>query len=219
MLCLPAGALAGQASGVTLVGQVQVLDGDTLRVGSMLVRLHGLDAPEVEQMCGTGDSPMWPCGDWVRSEVRALYHGKMATCQVLDRDRYDRAVATCQVAGQDVGEILVAAGLAFAYRSYSMAYDLTEKQAVVAGAGLHGQGVQAPSDFRARARAARVAAQVAQAPQGCRIKGNISADGRHIYHVPGQQWYDRTQISELKGERWFCSEADARKAGWRAAKR
>jgi endonuclease YncB( thermonuclease family) len=53
-------------------------------------------------------------------------------------------------------------------------------------------------------------------PQGaCRIKGNISDNGR-IYHVPGGKWYDRTEIDPAKGERWFCSEQEALAAGWRA---
>jgi len=49
----------------------------------------------------------------------------------------------------------------------------------------------------------------------CRIKGNISIDGERIYHVPGGRWYAETRIDGLEGERWFCSEAGARRAGWR----
>ncbi|TIT01688.1 MAG: hypothetical protein E5W72_00205 [Mesorhizobium sp.] len=54
---------------------------------------------------------------------------------------------------------------------------------------------------------------------GCNIKGNISAEGERIYHVPGQKFYADTKIAEAKGEKWFCSEAEARTAGWRKAKR
>lgn len=55
-----------------------------------------------------------------------------------------------------------------------------------------------------------------ESSRNCRIKGNISIDsGERIYHVPGGLWYDKTVISELYGERWFCSEAEARAAGWR----
>ena len=54
----------------------------------------------------------------------------------------------------------------------------------------------------------------------CSIKGNISINtGEHIYHVPGQKFYPQTKVSPEYGERWFCSEADARKAGWRKARR
>jgi hypothetical protein len=51
--------------------------------------------------------------------------------------------------------------------------------------------------------------------EGCRIKGNISGNGK-IYHVPGSDAYAKTRIDESKGERWFCSEDEARAAGWRA---
>jgi hypothetical protein len=52
----------------------------------------------------------------------------------------------------------------------------------------------------------------------CNIKGNISYNaGQRIYHVPGQHFYAKTRISYTKGERWFCSEADAQAAGWRRA--
>jgi hypothetical protein len=51
---------------------------------------------------------------------------------------------------------------------------------------------------------------------GCNIKGNISINsGEHIYHVPGQRHYDETIIRLEYGERYFCSEQEARAAGWR----
>jgi hypothetical protein len=52
----------------------------------------------------------------------------------------------------------------------------------------------------------------------CLIKGNISDKGERIYHVPGGRYYDATVIELSKGERWFCSEAEARAAGWRKSK-
>lgn len=54
----------------------------------------------------------------------------------------------------------------------------------------------------------------------CKIKGNISINtGERIYHVPGQEFYSDTRISRQHGERWFCTEAAARSAGWRKAHR
>lgn len=53
----------------------------------------------------------------------------------------------------------------------------------------------------------------------CLIKGNISSRGERIYHVPGGAYYSRTKISPAKGERFFCSEAEAVTAGWRASQR
>jgi len=51
------------------------------------------------------------------------------------------------------------------------------------------------------------------------IKGNINSSGEKIYHVPGGEYYDKTVIDESKGERWFCSEAEAQSAGWRKSKK
>ncbi len=51
---------------------------------------------------------------------------------------------------------------------------------------------------------------------GCSIKGNVSiGSGERIYHVPGQLYYEETVIRTEYGEQWFCSEAEARAAGWR----
>ncbi len=58
----------------------------------------------------------------------------------------------------------------------------------------------------------------AQEGSACNIKGNINTRGEKIYHVPGQKYYDETRISASHGERWFCSEQEARAAGWRKAK-
>jgi cold shock CspA family protein len=53
------------------------------------------------------------------------------------------------------------------------------------------------------------------AGSGCMVKGNISFDdGLKLYHVPGMRDYEITIINESKGERWFCSEADAIANGW-----
>jgi endonuclease YncB( thermonuclease family) len=57
----------------------------------------------------------------------------------------------------------------------------------------------------------------AETLENCRIKGNISSNGK-IYHVPGSANYERTVIDTSKGERMFCTEEEARAAGWRAPK-
>ncbi|AWI83182.1 nuclease [Alloyangia pacifica] len=201
-----------------ITGRIRVIDGDTFDVGDVRVRLFGVDAPERGQTCGGGAKPTWACGAWVTSEVRARYEGRRASCARRDTDRYGRAVARCSVDGEDVGRELVSEGLAFAYRAYSLDYDLDEKRAVVRGVGVHGSEVRRPAEYRAETRNAANSAAVAAAPQGCVIKGNVSSKGERIFHVPGQKYYAATRITVTKGERWFCSETEARKAGWRKAR-
>ena len=198
-------------------GVVRVIDGDTIDVGGTKVRLHGIDAPELDQSCGGNGAPVWPCGAWVRDELRARHEGQWARCDIMDWDRYGRVVAKCYVDGLDLGRELVADGLAFAFRKYSMDYDLDEKGAAINERGLHATGIQSPAAFRAATR--RRAAAQAPAMPGCVIKGNISANGTRIYHLPEQEWYAEVVISTAKGEHWFCSEAEAQAAGWRRARR
>jgi micrococcal nuclease len=55
-----------------------------------------------------------------------------------------------------------------------------------------------------------------QQSSACDIKGNINGKGEKIYHTRGSRSYAATKITESKGERWFCSTAEAEAAGWRA---
>lgn len=55
---------------------------------------------------------------------------------------------------------------------------------------------------------------------GCMVKGNISyQNGKRIYHVPGMEGYTAAEIDPRRGEKWFCSEADAQAGGWSKAPR
>jgi endonuclease YncB( thermonuclease family) len=204
------------AAGMALAGpdgRIAVVDGDTIRVGGETVRLFGIDAPERDQTCRRPDGTVWRCGDWAGTEARRLFQGKRAACAAQGTDQYGRTVAICTVDGRDMGEVLVTAGYARAYLRYSDRYLETEKAAVVAGRGIFGSDMAAPEDHRAASR------PVPQAVPGqCAIKGNISSNGR-IYHLPGQENYGDTRINTARGERWFCSEAEAQAAGWRRARR
>lgn len=189
-------------------GRIRVIDGDSLEVGGTTVRLFGIDAPEMGQTCQTDRGTTLDCGAWARDGVEALFGGQEARCDLIEIDRYGRAVAKCDVLGQDIGERLVADGLALAFRRYSMDYDLTEKQAAVAGYGLWSMTFESPASYR----------DTGPPPPGpCEIKGNISNAGR-IYHMPHNEHYGRTRINEARGERWFCTEDEARAAGWRPAR-
>lgn len=195
-------------------GPVTVVDSDTWDVGDTRVRLFGIDAPELDQTCRRDDGSEWDCGRWSAAETDRLYGGRLAECEALHRDRYDRVVARCRVGGRDAAREMVGQGLALAYRRYSMDYDLDEKAAFVARVGIHAGTVERPAEFRAGA------ARADGSPEGgLRHQGERLGQGGADLPRAGQRDYGRTRISEAKGERWFCSEAEARAAGWRKAMR
>lgn len=61
----------------------------------------------------------------------------------------------------------------------------------------------------------------AEPPPGssCVIKGNVNSKQERIYHVPGGQFYERTDIKPEEGDRWFCTPEEAVAAGFRASER
>lgn len=197
-------------------GAAEASDGDTLRIGAVRVRLFGIDAPELGQHCGE-----WPCGAAAATRLTELAGAGPATCTPRDTDRYGRVVATCTVAGVDLGDRLVAEGLARAYVRYGDDYAAVEARAKAERVGLwRGAAAEAPWDWRAdraleRVAASRRAEEAAAEASGCRIKGNVSSGGKRIYHLPGSRAYARTRIDEGRGERWFCDEAAAQAAGFR----
>ena len=204
-------ALATPAGALTLTGQARVTDGDSLVIAGERVRLHGIDAPEIKQRCDVSGRN-WACGAWAAEVLNDIVGQGVLACAAVEQDRYGRTVARCSVSGHDVGALMVQAGAAMAYRKYSSDYIELEGEAKADGRGLWSGAVTVPAEYRKTAKRMTT-------PQGCQIKGNISAKGERIYHVPGQRHYTKTQISPSKGESYFCTEAEARAAGFRRSKR
>jgi len=53
----------------------------------------------------------------------------------------------------------------------------------------------------------------------CVIKGNIDRNGERVFFVPKAANYHSVRVDLRSGEHWFCSAAEARRAGFRAAGR
>ena len=199
-------------------GRAAVTDGDSLEIAGQRVRLHGIDAPERKQRC-TADGRQWRCGAAATRALKKRIGGETVTCTPRDRDRYGRIVAVCRAGGVDLNAWMVAQGWALAYRRYSMAYVDEERAAKAAKRGVWRGQLVAPWEWRRGKRLTARATSSAKESDQCRIKGNISRKGTRIYHMPSDMHYERTKINTRKGERWFCTQAEAREAGWRRAKR
>jgi endonuclease YncB( thermonuclease family) len=191
--------------------RLQVVDGDTIDIEGVRYRLHGIDAPEAGQKCKTATGGEWSCGKAAISEMEMLVLGRAVKCDSRGLDGYNRIIAVCKVNGHDVNEAMVRSGMAWAFQKYSDDYVAIERQARQTGLGIW----QAPSQTAWDYRAEKWVVAKQQAPEGCPIKGNISKSGK-IYHAPWSPWYSKTKVSIDRGEKWFCDEAEATRAGWRA---
>ncbi len=223
IIVLTVGAVWAQG----LVGPARVIDGDTLEVVGLRIRIHGIDAPEARQLCSTG-TEQTACGQQATQEMRDLIRGEPVRCEPRDIDRYGRIVAVCMNhEGKDVGREMVRSGWALAYRQYGLDYVADEEAASATSEGMWETTFVAPWDW---SRGITIPHRPPSADDlqpendneagACLIKGNVSSRGEErIYHVPGGANYEQTIIDPSKGERWFCSEAEAQAAGWRGSLR
>lgn len=93
-----------------LCGKAWVIDGDTIVVNKIKVRLFGIDAPELDE----------PWGQRAKWEMVALTKGQRITVYLNGQTSYDRLVGTCLLPdGTDLSEALIKAGLALDFPHYS----------------------------------------------------------------------------------------------------
>jgi micrococcal nuclease len=95
--------------GCTLSGPAVVHDGDTLRVAGHNIRLHGLDAEELNE----------PHGEMARAVLVEIIAGRKVTCRHHGEKSYRRIVGTCEVDGIDLGAEMVKRGAAVDCARYS----------------------------------------------------------------------------------------------------
>lgn len=228
--CLAAVALVAFSAPATaqspLWGIGRAGDGDSLTVGKTKVRLFGIDAPELRQSC-IRDGQQWTCGANAAEELSNLVTGKQVRCVSMGVDQYGRVLGRCTVGTLDVNGAMVAGGYAVAFRRYSTEYVAAEDNAKANRRGLWAGTFTMPSEYRhgtAPASGRSIPGAEHSGPKAspkdpagrartnCNIKGNRSRRGQWIYHVPGMPYYEATRAEEI-----FCSEADARAAGYRRA--
>ncbi len=213
-----AAVLACPADALEVKGTARVVDGDTLNLEGLGVRLHGIDAPETAQKCRDGRGGEYACGEAAKRRLRVFAEQKIVECTGKEFDQYKRLVATCKVGDFELNRALVAEGFAWAFVQFSRDYVGVERDARAAKIGVFASENMTPWEFRS-------GSWQAAAPQGpsidgrqCPIKGNVSRGGERIYHMPWQRDYARIRMDGGE-KRWFCDENEASAAGWRKAAR
>ena len=206
--------------GSSLVGRASVIDGDTIEIHGQRIRFHGIDAPESSQTCRDGNGREYRCGQRAASALADKIGHETVECEQRDVDHYKRVVAVCRQGGEDLNAWMVVEGWAMAYRQFSTDYIGQERNARTTRKGIWAGTFAEPAEWRSGSdRKPRPDQANDTTSDQCRIKGNFSSTGERIYHVPGGQFYERTQINPANGERYFCTEDEARAAGWRRSKR
>jgi endonuclease YncB( thermonuclease family) len=245
LLAVAAGVLLTSANAAVLAGRVtEVTDGDTIHValasGPIIVRLHAIDAPERAQPWGRQASAalerrlrkgtqvtLQPITQDTYDRLVAVVYLRdeslnawmvqqghaWAYRQYLDDAQYCAWEQQARAAGSGVWSLPSTKRVA----PWEFRQAEREHTQIVTGATVETESAcVAAMNNRGTVTNTAVTDPAQPAAGPCRIKGNINDQGDRIYHVPGSDAYERTGISTSRGERWFCTEEEARKAGWRA---
>ena len=114
-------------------GNAKVVDGDTIVIKNLRIRLFGIDAPEKNQICKI-NSKAYNCGKSSTEALERFIDGHRVLCTWKNLDVYGRPLAFCSVSRIDGSTIflngmMVTTGNAVAYKKYSKKYLDAEKSA------------------------------------------------------------------------------------------
>lgn len=126
-----------------LSGPVAVTDGDSLAMGVERIRLKGIDAPELGQVCRLGGAE-YACGRDARDALRRFVAGGPVVCKGGERDRHGRWLAICWSGETELNRAMVVHGWAVSYGDYRDEESLARES----GVGLWAGEFDKPRDWR-----------------------------------------------------------------------
>ncbi len=174
---------------------VSVPDGDSLQLkDGRRIRLLGIDAPERGRCMA----------DEARAKLAELAQGRHVRLKNIATDSYGRMLATVIVDGVPLQRELLAEGLARNRSSAGNPYHQVLKDA---GEAAKSAKLGIWSD---------VCRGEKPVNDDCTIKGNTRA-GEKYYYLPSCGQYDQVLVDRAFGDSWFCSELEAKKAGFTKA--
>ena len=106
-------------------GKAKIIDGDTIHIGKNKIRLHGIDAPEINQTCNI-NKVIWDCGKESRKKLKKLILNQKIQCEINGVDKYKRFISECFLNNESINKYMVREGWAIAYRYYSKIFVIDE---------------------------------------------------------------------------------------------
>lgn len=181
-----------------IYGNAVVVDGDTLRMGDVHLRLIGIDAPEADQMCAAAGGGTWRCGEAAIAALEELAAAGV-WCGWQTFDQYGQGLATCITRGANsiyINEWMVETGNAWTYLMDE--YAAAEGRARAAGVGVWQAPTPTAAEYR-RAQDAAISAGQQTTRSGVRARGQHQRRRPHL--SPGVPVRDGDP--GCASERWF----------------
>ena len=136
-------------SAETIAGDSILIDGRTLMVSGQMVRLWGLDAPDLDQTCTWGENII-PCGRHAQGALMDLIIGAVIRCERRRQSESSPNITVCFADSYDIGANLIHTGWALARDPTSQVYRETERKARAAKRGLWLGEFARPADRRTK---------------------------------------------------------------------
>jgi endonuclease YncB( thermonuclease family) len=124
-------------------GTPVIIDGDSLVLSGVRIRLKGIDAPEIGQVCA-GPKGAFDCGREARAVLRKLIGTSQISCEGWQYDKYQRLLAECRAGLKSLNREMILGGWAIAYGGYAA----EEAAARRAKSGLWAGTFDRPQDWR-----------------------------------------------------------------------
>jgi len=186
---------AGLGAGLMWNRVTEVVDGDTFKLANgQKVRMVGIDAPEMDK-CG---------GMEAKKELEKNILYKKVELTDLKVDQYGRILALVYSQKKLVNQVMLKSGWARwdgTRNSLGKTFSDADKEARENKSGVFGKCRELEK-------------------KECLIKGNIEKrsgeieGGRKWYFFKGCSEYGAVVVEKELGEEWFCSEAEAVRAGY-----
>ncbi len=173
---------------------IEVVDGDTFIIENhQPIRLYGINAPDITYCYGKE----------AKQALSTLILGKRVQLREPEVDRYGRRVMSLVYEnGVLINEVMVRAG--FGEYGNEGGSQKTRMDAANTYARENHVGIYSSE-----------CSQADPPNPSCTIKGNNDTNQREkIYFLPQCWGYGRVLILKFQGDEWFCTEAEARAAGF-----
>ncbi len=145
----------GETSLKFIKGKIKVIDGDTIKINRISIRLFGIDAPEKNQIC-VKKKKNYSCGTIATEFLKKYAGGEKITCRYTEKDRYGRIIGTCYFTFDNsklsLNRYMVHKGHAVAYKRYSDKYLDSEKLAKEKELGMWQGNFERPEKWRRKSK-------------------------------------------------------------------
>ena len=126
---------------------IQITDGDTIKINGEKIRFSGIDTPELKQNC-IKENIKNSCGLKAKEILVEKIGNNKVSCLREGKDQYNRTLAECFVNNESLSSFLVRSGYAFAYRRYSNKFIKDEDYAKAKKLGMWSMEFDYPWDWR-----------------------------------------------------------------------